>query len=154
MGGDYNNNIGAYANGPGASISQFNSFNIPTYVGEFMADSSTLDYMLSQLNGAGVWWSSWTLHTVQMDRWGLYNYGTGMSVDVSNDSYDKIKGKWSNMGGLTRQGVADQYQKYAGSWKRDVVPSPRIGAEMKRSSRGHGGRSRRSLAHGGIGSKF
>lgn len=156
MGGDYNGNVGAYANGPGASISQFNSFNIPTYIGEFMADSSTLDYMLTQLNNAGVWWSSWTLKTVRMDRWGLFNFDTNMRVDVSNDSYDTIRNKWSNMGGLTRQGVADQYQKAAQSWrKRDSVPSPRIGSEVKRSTtKGHGGRSRRSLAHGGLGSKF
>jgi endoglucanase len=154
MGNDYNGNVGAYWNGPGASINQFNAMNIPTYVGEFMADSSTLDYMLNQLNAAGVWWSSWTLKTVRMDRWGLFNFDTNMRVDVSNDSYDTIRNKWSNMGGLTRQGVADQYQKATNNWKRDSVPSPRIGGEAKRSVKGHGGRSRRALAHGGMGSKF
>lgn len=155
MGNDFGSNQAAYSAGPGASISDFSSLNIPTYIGEFMADGQTLDYMLSNLNNAGVWWSSWTLHTVQMDRWGLTNYGWAMNVDVSSDSYDAIRAKWSNMGSLTRQAIADQYQAATGakSWKREeqavavqavepvpVQASPRVG-------RVHAGRSRHSLRH-------
>lgn len=148
MGSDFGSNQAAYAAGPQASINDFSGLGIPTYIGEFMADGQTLDYMLSNLNSANVWWSSWTLHTVQMDRWGLFNYGTSMSVDVGNDSYDTIRNAWSNMGGLTRQAIADQYQSACGgsgsSKKRDQVQaSPRVGrAHQGRSRRGRGLRHR------------
>jgi hypothetical protein len=82
-----------------------------------------------------------------MDRWGLYNFGSSMSVDVSSDSYDTILSAWSNMGSKTKQDVASQYSSSLLSRKRDVsqeeraVESPKA-SKIKRMSR-HGGRSRR-----------
>jgi hypothetical protein len=143
MGSDFGANQAAYAAGPQASINDFSGVGIPTYIGEFMADGQTLDYMLSNLNSAKVWWSSWTLHTVQMDRWGLYNYANSMRVDVQNDSYDSIRNTWSNMGGLTRQAIADQYAAATGaSYSKRAVSSPRVGR--------HAGRSRK-LRHRAVG---
>jgi hypothetical protein len=167
MEGDLGFNRGNYAAGPAASIADFTGVGIPTYIGEFMADGQTLDYMLQQLNQAGVWWSSWTLKTVQMDRWGLFNFANSMRVNVGTDSYDAIRQKWSNMGGLTRQAVADQYQHYAGARKRDIVagqgeaveraemPSPRAeaGVDVHRRAHAHLGRSRRAGGHGAVRAK-
>lgn len=49
-----------------------------------------------------------------MDRWGLYNFGGDMRVDVSADSFDSIKNVWSNMGPIYKSRVADQYAAAAG----------------------------------------
>jgi aryl-phospho-beta-D-glucosidase BglC (GH1 family) len=137
----------------------YSGVGVPTYIGEFMASDGTLSWMLDQMNQMGVWWSGWAYKTVNMDRWGLYNYGGNMRVDVSADSFDSIKSTWSNMGGISKSRVVDIYTAAAGgkgSWKRDTpvekrdaVASPRVEQpRLRRSSPAHGGRSRR-MAHAG-----
>ena len=149
MQGDVNSNKGAWQSGVVDSINSWNGFNIPTYLGEFMADGDTLTYMLDQANQLGVWWSAWAYKTVNMGRWGLYNTG-GFSVDVNTWSYGDILNQWSNMGGLTRQAVADQYQSATGSSKkRSVTVGGDKPGETRRFTGGHRGRSRRALVHGG-----
>jgi hypothetical protein len=147
MGSDVSSNEAQYATDIQSAIDTWHGFGIPVYVGEFMMDGDTLDYTLGQLNSANVWWSHWAYTTVNMDRWGLYNFGSSMSVDVSSDSYDTILSAWSNMGSKTKQDVASQYSSSLLSRKRDVsqeeraVESPKA-SKIKRMSR-HGGRSRR-----------
>lgn len=161
MGSDYNSNVGTWNSGYVQAFNTWSSYNIPTYMGEFMADGPTLDYMMAQLNSQGVWWTPWTYKTVNMGRWGLYNL-PGFNVDVSNDSYDSILNQWSNLGPLTRQDVANQYS--GGMWKRDRIvgrdadaaASPRAGSNLKRAFK-HGGRSRAVAAaslHGKRTTKF
>ena len=150
MGSDlsYNQQQWQADSGAASDISQWRGYNIPVYIAEFMADGTTLDWMLSQMNNANLWWSGWTYKTVNMGRWGLYNTGS-ISVDVSSDSYSSIQSTWSNLGALTEQPVASQYKSAANLRKRSVsVGSPRAGA-TKRFTGGHKGRSRRALVHGG-----
>ena len=149
MGSDLSYNQQQWNGGASGDINQWLGYNIPVYVGEFMADSDTLTWMLSQINNQNLWWSGWTYKTVNMGRWGLWNTG-GFSVDVSYDSFSSIQSQWSNMGGLTEQAVASQYTAAVGKRRRSIaMSSPRVG-ETKRYTGGHKGRSRRGLLqHGG-----
>lgn len=148
MGGSQSYNEGLWNGGAVSDINTWLGYNIPVYIGEFMADSGTLTWMLQQINNQNLWWSGWTYKTVNMGRWGLWNTG-GISVDVSSDSYDSIQSTWSSLGGLTEQAVASQYKTVAAVSKRSIIMgSPRAG-EMKRYTGGHRGRSRRAVVHGG-----
>jgi hypothetical protein len=88
-----------------------------------------------------------------MGRWGLWNFGSSLSVDVSSDSYNTILSAWSSMGSKSKQSVASQYQSDV---KRRSLPeerateSPRAGHVRKIRGSAHGGRSRRagSVRHG------
>lgn len=149
MGSDSSYNEAQWNGNDGASnsINTWLAFNIPVYIAEFMADGSTLDFILGQCNNGNLWWSGWTYKTVNMDRWGLYNFG-GFSVDVSSDSYSSIQNQWSNMGGITRQAVADQYQSATSKKRSLAVRSPRVG-ETRQFHGSHKSRSRRGLQHRG-----
>lgn len=157
MGDDLGSNQNSWNNGAAGDINTWNGYNIPTYVGEFMADGDTLTWMLEQMNNAGVWWSGWTYKTVNMNRWGLYNFGGGNWVNVGSDSYSTLMSKWSNMGSITEwTGITGTYQSAAqsSSWKRTVT-SEKIGGETRRSfGGGHAGRSRRTFAHARVAGSF
>ena len=154
-----------FEQGPRKDTAQYTSVGVPTYIGEFMASGNTLTWMLDQLNNMGVAYSGWSYKSVNRDRWALYNFGSQMYVDVSSDSFDSLKSAWSNMGGITKSRIADQWAAAMGgnapsrkrelsatadqvtvSTKKAVVVSPRVrgGAHMRRSTP-HGGRSRRGL---------
>ena len=176
MGGDEGSNQQQFWDGVSSDCSSYNSNGVPCYVGEFMASDGTLTWMLNQLNSMNNWWSGWTFKTVNMDRWGLENFGPDMSVTVSSDSFSSIQNAWSNMGSTTKSRVYDQYVTAAGGsdWKRSVpllmeakretkveqrgVVSPRVevpgpsAGEVRRSHRhSHGGRSRRLVRKHGKG---
>ncbi|ORX41154.1 glycoside hydrolase superfamily [Kockovaella imperatae] len=164
-------------NGVQSSISQYNGVGVPAYIGEFMASGDTLTWMLQQMNNDQVWWSGWTYKTVNMDRWGLLNFGGNNWVSVSGDSFDSLQSAWSNMGSTTQSRVYQNYVTACGGGnnsKRDeivqqrtvqpfvrpdtvrseaepVVFSPRVRAPKigQRVKRtAHAGRSRRMAKHG------
>ena len=167
MGDDQGYNQQVFEQGVRSDTNTYTGEGVPTYIGEFMASDGTLTWMLQQMNDMKVSWSGWTWKTVNMDRWGLVNFGPDMSVSVSDDDYDTIKNKWSNMGGTTNSRVYDQYASGAAgngggnndkreesiearteSEQRTVVYSPRAGQHLERQATGgHGGRSRR-MTHG------
>jgi endoglucanase len=109
-GSNFNNNKKTYQSEVGGYISQSNSFNIPSYVGEFMTTGRTLTWMLQQMDTSKIWWSGWTYTTVSQGNWGLYNFGSSMDVDVSTDSYTTIMSKWSNMGAKSVTSIASLYK--------------------------------------------
>lgn len=154
MGSDESYNQGQFWSGVAGVVSTWQSYGIPAYVGEFMAQDSTLPWMLDQLNElSNVPWSSWAYKTVNMGGWGTANY-PGWSVDVGSDDYDTIMNQWTNMG--TPNQNTDIYSTYvnaaAGSTsqkrKRTVVMSERAG----QTKRFHAGHARRSRMHAGRGS--
>lgn len=155
----YNQNM--FEQGVRGDTNKYNGVGVPTYIGEFMASGNTLSWMLDQMNQMNIWWSGWTYKTVNMDRWGLYNFGGSMRVDVSSDDFDTIKSKWSNMGGTSKSIVVDAYTAAAGGskWKRAeaveraVKVSPRFEEPRFKRSGVHGGRSRRA-AHGAVVGSF
>jgi len=147
MGSDVGYNKQQWNGGAENDINQWLGYGIPVYIGEFMADGSTLSWMLSTMNSANLWWSGWTYKTVNMGRWGLYNTGN-IYVDVSSDSYSSINSAWSNLGEITKQAVASEYKSATSQRRSLAIGSPRA-AQTKRFTGPHQGRSRRGLVHGG-----
>jgi endoglucanase len=149
MGSDTGYNQNMWNTGAATDVSLWQSWNVPVYVGEFMADAGTLSWMLSQINGmSNVWWSGWTYKTVNMGRWGLWNTA-GFSVDVQNDDWNSINNQWSSsaMSQINQQAVASQYQSACGSGGNQKRESEEGEKGVKRFN-GHGGRSRRFSGHG------
>lgn len=128
---DYQTNINNYygsgmygGGGTNDLITQWKAWGVPIYAGEFMAMSSTLPWLLNQLNSAGVWWASWSYGTINMGGWGLYNYPSSDRIDINSASYDDILNLWSNLGSSSRND--DIYSVYTAalggtSSKRDSV---------------------------------
>ncbi|KAK4686656.1 hypothetical protein P7C73_g3463, partial [Tremellales sp. Uapishka_1] len=156
MGSDTSSNEASFS-GAQTDVSLWQGFNVPVYMGEFMASDDTLTYLLGQLSDSGIWWSGWTYKTVNMGRWGLYNLPSNQ-VDVSNDSYDSILAAWNGMSSmsLTKQDVVSIYESALGgtSQKRGLASeSAKVGS--RRDVGGHRGRSRRGgMVHGKSGSIF
>ena len=97
--------------GAQSDINTWNGYNIPTYIGEFMAhaDDGTLSTLLDEVNSNNVWWSFWSWKTINMGGWGMYNFPSNQ-VDVQNDSYDTIMSAWSNLGTASQN--TDIYSMY------------------------------------------
>ncbi|OCF33599.1 hypothetical protein I316_04672 [Kwoniella heveanensis BCC8398] len=158
MGSDYSSNVNQFAQSVQAYIDTWNNWNIPTILGEFMADGETLSYILDQSNSNSISWLSWAHSTVNMGRWGLWNHGS-MSVDVSSASYDDILNQWNNMPSKSQSTIIyDQFKAGASgstnTRKRSVSPVQQ--APRPRLTARHGGRSRRTNipAHGIKGISF
>lgn len=100
MGQDYGANQRAWNAFVNGTIKEYKSYDMPVYVGEFMAQDNnpTLAYLLGQLNSNNLHWTNWAYKTVNMGSWGLYNLGGNARVNVLTDSADSIKNTWSNMG--------------------------------------------------------
>ncbi|WVR08453.1 hypothetical protein IAU60_005508 [Kwoniella sp. DSM 27419] len=164
MGDDYGSNVNQFAQSVQAYIDTWSNWNIPTVLGEFMADGPTLSYILDQANQNGISWLNWAHSTVNMGRWGIWNHGS-FNVDVSSDSYDSIMNQWTNMPAKFQSNIIYDQLKTAATGstnarKRDVQgatrSSPRVERGTKRLSARHGGRSRRNNApaHGVRGVSF
>lgn len=66
---------------------------VPVYIGEFLAkDFQTITGLM---NDAKISWSSWTYKTVDMGDWGVFNYGSGLRVDIQKDSYETLMSRWA-----------------------------------------------------------
>ena len=154
MGSDLGSNQAAYG-GMASDMSNWQSMNVPIYIGEFMAMDSTLPWLLQQLNNANVWWSAWAYKTVNEGGWGLYNVPGSLSVDVSNDDYNTILSAWTNMPQAQRND--DIYSVYTsavgggGSKRAEPEPIRSVNAMKRATGRAHR-RSRRQLGHARIGS--
>ncbi|TYJ55626.1 hypothetical protein B9479_003658 [Cryptococcus floricola] len=154
MGSDLDSNKEQWTSGVQSYIDTWSGYNIPTLLGEFMADGDTLDYILNQANGQGLSWLSWAHSTVNMGRWGLWNHGS-FNVNVGTDDYDTILAAWSSMPSTSHTSVYDQFKAGASgstsvSSKRNVIPFAPRAQTTKRLHASHGGRSRRAgmgMAH-------
>ncbi|EIW69846.1 hypothetical protein M231_00981 [Tremella mesenterica] len=141
--------------GAQGDIDTWNGYQIPTYIGEFMAHEDTLPYMLDQLNNNRVSWSFWSYKSVNMGGWSVYIFPAN-PVDVSNDDYNSIMNAWSNFGTPTQN--SDIYQTYVNAAggnanlkkreERFVKVSQRAGAESARRSWGSHRRAGRFSSHG------
>jgi hypothetical protein len=98
-GNDFNSNKATLDRTNQQVLNAYLSFNIPVYIGEFMAQENgeTLAYLLNMYNNAGYSWSSWTYKSVNLGAWGLTNLPGTLRVNVANDSYDTILNAWNNM---------------------------------------------------------
>ncbi|KAK8850382.1 hypothetical protein IAR55_004300 [Kwoniella newhampshirensis] len=159
MGSDLGSNKQQWASGVQAYIDMWSGYNIPTLLGEFMADGDTLSYIIDQANSQGLSWLTWAHSTVNMGRWGLWNHGDSMRVSVDSDSFESIQSAWSNMPSVQKSNIIyDQLKAGAGgstNVKRDVstptnVNSPRADRTKRLVTARHGGRSRRNAAHGNV----
>lgn len=103
MGNDFGANKTAFQSDLNGSIRSFSSYNIPTYIGEFMVQESgeTLGWLLGQYNSNKFAWTNWTYKTANMGAWGLCNLPSSVHVDLLNDSFDTIKSTWENIPACT-----------------------------------------------------
>jgi hypothetical protein len=116
MGSNGDDNESTYAQDQ-KTMAKWQSFPVPVFVGEFMAqpesDNQTLDVLLASFNQNRYAWSNWTYKGVNVGNWAFYNHGQGMRVNVNSDSFDTIKTKWSNMGTPSaNQAVLSRYRGY------------------------------------------
>ncbi|ORY35851.1 glycoside hydrolase superfamily [Naematelia encephala] len=148
MGDDLSSNEATYKTSTGSDISTWTNMDIPVYIGEFMAHTTTLAWYLEQLDNSKVWWSMWTYSGVNVGGWATYNY-QGVSVDVGSDSYDSILSQWNSLG--TKVANTDLISAYttatggsSPSRKRSTVKFTQRAREGKRVWGGkHAGRSKR-----------
>jgi len=154
---DYQTNINNYygegmygGGGTNDLIQQWTEWNIPIYLGEFMAMGQTLSWLLGTIDSANIWWTYWSYSTVNMGGWGTCNFPSSASINADTDSYDTILNVWSNLGSCSDN--SDIYSVYTGAVsskrRRDVQKAMERSAvtateRAKRMPSGH----RRSRKH-------
>ena len=74
-------------------------YNVPFLVGEFHLHSKT-DFRngVALMANRKIGWADWTYKGVDVGNWAYRIYGKEFSVDLENDSFDRIMNIWKSMG--------------------------------------------------------
>lgn len=115
MGTDFADNQMAWQSDVATVNSWRTNFNVPVYVGEFMAqpdtpNNPTLSTLLTNMNRAGFSWSSWMYKGVNNGGWALYNYSNFPRVNLQTDTYDTILTQWKSLGNPLKN--SDNFSTY------------------------------------------
>jgi hypothetical protein len=77
------------------------NFDVPVLVGEFTLFDKleSWDYALDEYAKQGWSWTTWTYKTVEYGNWGIFtsNKTDTPDVNISTDSFETIKEKWSKV---------------------------------------------------------
>jgi aryl-phospho-beta-D-glucosidase BglC (GH1 family) len=70
-----------------------------TYSGTYTSGTpgNSAEWMARAMDAKGWHWTSWTYKTVNSGGWGLYSYGSGLSVNLAIDSADIIAAQWRRL---------------------------------------------------------
>ncbi|WP_026507129.1 cellulase family glycosylhydrolase [Butyrivibrio sp. MC2013] len=144
---DYDNAAGKQITNMQNKINGINNanYNVPSYMGEFcyFNNLNAWSQGLALLNNSGLSWTNWTYKvTGSNNNWGLYNQNV-TKVNVSTDSFDTIKSRWSNVGTSSiNSGLANTMKPY--------LAGTVSGSSGSGSSSGSTGGSSSSLPAAGI----
>ena len=87
------------------------SWNVPLYIGEFMANGDdNWSWLIRKYNDLGVSWSPWTFKTVNMGGWGLINLAASNRVNLNNDSANYIAEVWRQLQSTKTASASDHQE--------------------------------------------